>query len=274
MRKFKFSYTEQASTPFKRWFILLVEALSGRAQLERLYVNIQHLPAPKPSFWAAAMTQLGLNIQFNHDKLMQAPKTGALIVIANHPYGVLDGLTAGYLVEKIRPDFKILASAVLAQVPEINPFLLAVDLSNRPEAQANNMATRRLTLEHLKNGGALIIFPAGLISTSPDRFGQQVATDPAWGTFTSKLIKRTLAHAPIKVLPIFFHGQNGRLFQIVSHISRTFRLALIFHEVKARIGTNVRVEIGDIIESEALVLMDNKNLIESLRQITYALKQD
>jgi putative hemolysin len=269
MSKFKFSYTEQASTPFKRLFIRIVENLSGRAHLERLYLSLQKKPAPTTSFWASAMRLLALNIQYNQPNLLKAPKTGPLIVISNHPYGVLDGLTAGYLVEKIRPDFKILASAVLTQVPEVNPFLLPVDLSNRPAAVSNNIATMRMSLQHLNNGGSLIIFPAGLISTSPDRLGKEIATDPPWGAFTSQLIKRSGAH----VLPIFFHGQNGRLFQIVSHISRTFRLALIFHEVKARIGTKVSVEIGTVINSNELMQLSNKNLIEVLRNKTYALAE-
>jgi len=267
---FKFSYTTQASTPFKRFLIQFVERISGRKHLEQLYLNIQQNPAQNPSFWAATMQALSLDIQFNQTHLAQAPKTGPLVVTSNHPYGVLDGLTICYLVEKIRPDFKILASAVLMQVPEIAPYILPVDLSNRPEAQASNVTTRKAALAHVKNGGALIIFPAGLISTSPDKLGKKTAIDPPWGTFSAQLIKRSQAN----VLPMFFHGQNSRLFQIVSHISRTIRLALIFHEVKARIGSEVQVGVDAPIWQQDIAHLSNRALINLLRQKSYALARE
>lgn len=264
---FKFSYTTQASTPFKRFLIQLVESISGRRHLEQLYLDIQNKPEQHSSFWAATMRALSLNIEFNQTQLALAPKTGPLVAVSNHPYGVLDGLTIGYLVEKIRPDFKILASAVLMQVPEIAPYILPVDLSNRAEALEHNIATRKLALAHVSNGGALIIFPAGLISTSPDSLGCKPAIDPPWGTFTAQLIKRSQA----SVLPMFFHGQNSRLFQIVSHISRTIRLALIFHEVKARIGSTVKVGVGEVLHYQAIKHYSNLDLIALLRQKSYAL---
>jgi putative hemolysin len=266
---FKFSYTTQASTPFKRFLIQLVEQISGRRHLERLYLDIQNQPAQNPSFWAATMRALALNIQFNQTQLTKAPKTGPLVVVSNHPYGVLDGLTICYLVEKIRPDFKILASAVLMQVPEIAPYILSVDLSNRAEALQHNIATRKAAIAHVKNGGALIIFPAGLISTSPDKLGRKQAIDPPWGTFTAQLIKRSQA----AVLPMFFQGQNSRLFQIVSHISRTIRLALIFHEVKARIGSDVQVGVGEVMHHSEFTHYSNPDLMVLLRQKAYALAQ-
>ncbi|MFC5473919.1 lysophospholipid acyltransferase family protein [Paraherbaspirillum soli] len=268
MSNAKFSYAAQVNTPLKRCLIRAVEVATGRVHLERLYLDNQRAPKANESFWAACIRRLQLDVQFDPAALDKAPKTGPLVVIANHPYGVLDGLTITYLVEKIRQDFMILASAVLVQAPEIQPFTLPVDLSNRPEARDLNLATRRKALAHLKNGGSLIIFPAGLISTAPDRLGRKQAIDPPWGTFTAQLIQRSQAN----VLPIFFSGQNSRMFQIVSHISRSLRLSLIFHEVKARIKTCLPVAIGDVIcYPELASVGDNKTLIQELRRRTYAL---
>lgn len=268
MIKFNFSYASQVNTPLKRGLIRVVEVLSGRVKLEQLYIKNQRAPMANESFWAACMRLLQLNIQFDTNALIKTPATGPLIVIANHPYGVLDGLTISYLVEQVRPDFMILASAVLTQVPEINHFILPVDLSNRPEAKDNNLETRNKARNHIKNGGALIIFPAGLISTTPDRWGRELAIDPPWGNFTSQLIKD--AHAD--VLPVFFSGQNSRAFQIASHISRSLRLALIFHEVKARIGTCLPVAVGNVIPyTELKLIRDNRILTAELRKRTYAL---
>ena len=200
--------------------------------------------------------------------LSSAAGSGPLVVIANHPYGVLDGLAISYLVEKVRGDFMILASAVMMQAPEVQPHLLPIDLSGRPEAKKFNVATRRKALAHLQSGRSLIIFPAGLISTTPDRWGRKPAIDPPWGTFTAQLIRRSGA----SVLPVFFSGQNGRLFQMVSHVSRALRLALIFHEVKARMGTRLPVTIGETMpHGELASVGDDRALIQELRRRVHAL---
>ena len=88
-----------------------------------------------------------------------------------------------------------------------------------------------------------MVFPAGGISTSPDKFGRQPATDAPWQPFVSQLVEKSRA----TVLPLYFDGQNSRLFQIVSHLSLTLRLALIFKEVKARMGTTLAVSVGEPI---------------------------
>ncbi len=264
----RLSYAAQAKAPFKRHLIRAIEMASGCLRLERLYLENRRAPRPGESFWAAAVRHLRLDVRFDPSALDKAPRSGPLVVIANHPYGVLDGLTISYLTEHVRPDFMILASAVLVEVPEIQSNLLPVDLSDRPQARKFNVATRRRALAHLRTGGALIVFPAGLISTAPDRWGRGHAVDPPWGAFTARLIRRAQA----SVLPVFFHGQNGRLFQMVSHVSRAIRLALIFHEVKARIGTRVTVTVGDTLSYRDLAAFgDDKALTQALRARIYAL---
>lgn len=266
--KLRLSYAAQVNTRLKRCLVRAVEVAGGGLQLERLYRKNQRAPRSNESFWTACIRHLRLDLAFDRAALENAPRTGPLVVISNHPYGVLDGVAICHLVEQFRQDFMILASAVLVQVPEVQPHLLPIDLSGRPEAKKFNAATRRKALAHLQRGGSLIIFPAGLISTAPDRWGREQAIDPPWGTFTAKLIRRSQA----SVLPVFFSGQNGRLFQMVSHISRTVRLALIFHEVKARMGTCLPVAIGQpITHAEWASMGDDRTLTQELRRRTYAL---
>lgn len=264
----RFSYAGQVTTPLKRLVIETIERWTSRAKLERLYRHNRMHPVEGESFWRAAVRLLQLDVRYDADALAVAPAQGPLVVIANHPYGVLDGITLCSLIERLRPDFKLLASSVLAQAPELQPWLLPVDLSIRDAARATNVAVRREALEHVQRGGALIVFPAGLISVSPDRWGRRRAVDPAWGSFTAQLVRRTGA----TVLPVYFCGQNSRLFQIASHIDRTLKLALIFREVAARIGTPVTVRIGVPIAREALRhARSDRALIEMLRERTYAL---
>jgi putative hemolysin len=141
-----------------------------------------------------------------------------------------------------------------------------VDLSDRPEAVQRNVEARRTAIKHVSDGGALIVFPAGLIAISPDRCGRAMAVDPEWRTFSAQLIRRTGAD----VLPVFFFGQNSRLFQFASHVSRTLKLALIFHEVARRTGSVVEVGIGSVISAQEIQAAgNNAEIIRDLRRRTY-----
>jgi putative hemolysin len=115
------------------------------------------------------------------------------------------------------------------------------------------------------------VFPAGAVSTAPDRLGLRPAVDSRWQPFVAQLVQRSKA----SVVPIWFGGQNSRLFQIASHVSATLRLSLIFHEVKSRIGATLPVAIGAPIPFEALgAIQDRQELADYLRDRTYALARD
>ena len=135
--------------------------------------------------------------------------------VANHPYGVLDGIVMAWLVSKVRPDFVVLTHIVLTRAPEAAAFILPVDFSGTEEAEQTNLASRAAARAHLAKGGAVVVFPAGAISTTPDKLGLKPAVDGRWQPFVSQLIQRSKA----TVVPIWFGGQNSRLFQIASHVS-------------------------------------------------------
>ena len=135
------------------------------------------------------------------------------------------------------------------------------------EAQAVNIATRAECLERLKAGECVIVFPAGGVSTSPTPF-YRAAVDDTWKPFTAKLITRSGA----QVTPIFFEGQNSRLFQWASHVSLELRLALIFREVKRRVGTAIPVHIGETLTPETLASAGKRHeLMNFLRDQTYGM---
>jgi putative hemolysin len=120
----------------------------------------------------------------------------------------------------------------------------------------------------LDKGGAVIVFPAGAVSTAPDRLGRRPAIDSRWQPFVAQLIQRSKA----TVAPIWFGGQNSRLFQIASHISQTLRISLIFREVKTRIGASLTVAIGAPIPFEDIAdVKDRQALADILMARTYAL---
>lgn len=263
----EFSYASPDDPRFKRLVIQLIERISGQPELKRMYLKHQNHPVPGESFWEAAVRQLQLNVQLNEEALGEIPSTGAVIVVANHPFGVLDGLVICWLIARVRKDFKVLTNALLNRAEEIKPFLLPIDFEETKAALETNIKTRAEAKAVLEKGGCLVIFPGGTVSTTPTMLAR-TAKDPEWKTFTARMI----AQGKAPVVPVFFAGQNSRMFQIASHVSMTLRLSLLFKEVHDRIGTDMVVRVGKRIPYETLKgISDRKKLMEFLRESTYAL---
>jgi putative hemolysin len=268
MDKYPFSYATAEDPPVKRGLIRMVERATGQPKLKRMYIDNQRNPRPNESFFGAAVRKLALDVRYDAAALAKIPETGPVVVVANHPYGVLDGVVISWLVEKVRRDFLVLTNAVLMRAPEVRDFVLPIDFAGTVEATETNVKSRATARAHLERGGVVIVFPAGAVSTAPDTFGKQPAIDGRWQPFVAALIQRAKA----AVVPIWFGGQNSRLFQIASHVSYALRVSLIFHEVKARIGTTLPVVIGAPIPFERLAsIKDRQALADHLHDTTYAL---
>ena len=263
-----FSYADPTDKPVKRHLIHLIERATGQRELKRIYLDNQRYPRAGESFFAAAVRRLAIDVQYDPARLARIPSQGPVVVVANHPYGVLDGIVISWLVERVRRDFLVLTNAVLLRAPELRQYVLAVDFAGTPEAMKTNLESRAKARDHLAKGGVIVVFPAGGVSTAPDRLGRRPAMDSPWQPFTAQLIQRAKAC----VVPICFSGQNSRMFQIASHLSQTLRLSLIFREVRNRIGTSLQVAIGDPIPFARLShLTDRQALADDLMARTYAL---
>ena len=263
-----FSYADDSMPPVKRGLIRLVEAATGQRKLRRLYLANRRDGVAGEGFFAAAVRSLAIDVRYDPAALAAVPATGPVVVVANHPYGVLDGIVVSWLVQKVRPDFLVLTNAVLLRAPEIADYVLPVDFAPTEEATRTNVASRAAARRHLDGGGCVVVFPAGAISTAPDRLGRHRAIDGPWQPFTAQLIQRARA----TVVPIRFEGQNSRLFQIASHLSPVLRLSLIFHEVRSRIGTVLPVAVGRPIPFAALPpCPDRQGLADHLKAVTYGL---
>jgi putative hemolysin len=262
----RFSYATEDDPRLKRLLIRAVERMTGQPHLKRLYDEHRTNPLPGESFWAAALRSLELKVICNEDALASLPKTGPLVIVANHPFGVLDGLIISFLTSKVRNDFIVLTNSVLYQAEEIRAHLLPIDFAETKEALGTNLKSRAQAKAHLMKGGCLVVFPAGGASTAPKPWSKR-AVDPEWKNFTARLI----VAAKTPVAPVYFAGQNSRMFQIASHISLTLRLSLFFKEVYDKIGSEIHVRVGEIIPYKDLEKLDRKDLMEHLRKATYAL---
>ena len=250
--------------------IRAVERISGQHRLKKLYLDYQADAQASDNFWLDMMLRLNLSPQFHGTSPDQIPTKGSLLVVANHPYGVLDGMALCGVVAQRRRDFKIMINHVLARIPEMHPHVLPINFDDTQAARETNLASRKQAEDYLKAGGAVLIFPAGGISTTQSVF-QTKAEDAPWGSLTGKLVNKTQAD----VLPIYFDGQNSQLFQKASHMTPAIRWALMYHEVYRRKNTRLDMVIGEPISyAELKPHMPPKNLATYLRAQTFNLAQN
>ena len=244
----RFSFAAPEDGPLKRSLIRLIERLTGQPIFLSLYRQNRAAPVPGEPFFEAALRLLRLTLEGDLSPLNLVPQEGPVVFIANHPYGVLDGIAACVLAGRARPDFKIVINALLTGPEEMAPYALPIDFRETPEALQTNLRTRAEARRHLAEGGALLIFPGGTVSTRASLFRKEPAGDPAWKPFAVQLAQRSGA----TVIPFYFGGQNNWAFHAASHVSTTLRLGLLYHEVRLRMGTSVEAKIGDPIAPEAL----------------------
>jgi putative hemolysin len=261
-----FSYAAPGDPKLKRFVIRLIERMTGQPYLKWLYEDYRASRKSDESFWEAAVRRLELHIVCNEEALAKLPRQGALVVVANHPFGVLDGVVISHLISRVRGDFRVLTNSVLFRAEELRPYLFPIDFAETPEAMAVNLRSRAAAKQHLISGGCLIVFPAGGASTVRRPWHKR-AVDAEWKKFAARLIVQARA----AVVPVYFAGQNSRLFQVASHISMTLRLSLFFREVHNKIGSEIRLRIGDVIPFSIIEPMDRNHVMHYLRDVTYGL---
>lgn len=261
------SYASSVEGRGAQTFVRMVENATGRPALIRRAAGYEADLAAGADFWTVMAARYGLSLEITRGALSDIPAEGPLILLSNHPFGILDGLMMGHLLARARPSFRILAHEIFGAAEEIGEVILPVSFDKTSEAIARNIRTRHAALDHLGQGGAIGIFPGGTVSTAARPFGRPV--DPNWRTFTAKMIARSGA----TVLPVWFEGQNSRFFQLCSHLHPTLRTALFVREFRARVDRPVRIAIGTPIAPATLAPLtrDPKALMTYLRGQTYAL---
>ncbi|MEM7075909.1 MAG: lysophospholipid acyltransferase family protein [Pseudomonadota bacterium] len=261
------SYAYSAQTKGGRAMIRAMETLSGRMRLIRRAEGYEDEVAAGRDFWQVMVERYGLSLDVVRGSLDNVPRDGPLVLIANHPYGILDGLIMGHILSQTRGEFRILANSVFRKAEDLNRIILPVSFDETKDAVALNLATRKKALSYLADGGAIGIFPGGTVSTGARPFAQPL--DPGWRSFTARMIAKSDA----TVVPIYFDGHNSRLFQVASHLHVTLRMGLLIKEFGKRVDTSVTLAIGAPIGRDEIEARkgDTKALMAFLRHRTYAL---
>lgn len=208
---------------------------------------------------------IGVTIDFDEDDLKNIPKTGGFIAIANHPYGGVEGLALVKLLCTVRPEAKVMVNFILKKIPNLSEFFVAVNPFENVQ-HTSSISGLKATFDLLQSGTPIGIFPAGEVSTFS--LDKQEITDRLWHPVVGKLIAR----AKVPVIPIYFHGNNGVLFNILSFIHPTLRTAKLPSEFLNKQGLKIKVRIGKPIHIEDISYRNNTNkLLDFLRARTYAL---
>ncbi len=261
----RLSYAGTFTNPFKAGSIRAIEWLTAKVQLLSLIRSFEKSGAPHGSaFWSKAVKHMGIRVETPADQIARIPATGPVVVVANHPSGLVDGMIMAEMVNRVRSDFRILTRSLLTGIPEVEEFMIPVPFPHEENSRELGLEMRSLAMAHLKRGGVIIVFPAGRVACSETWFG--TAVEAEWNVFTHKMIHRSGA----AILPIFFPGQNSRVYQIANLVSATLRQGLLLYEIKRSLFKPQRPVIGEPLSPDVLKDWDGnpRGFLAWLRQHT------
>jgi putative hemolysin len=264
----RLSYAGTFSNPFKAGSIRVIEWLTAKVQLLSLIRSFEKSGAPfGPPFWSKAVRHMGIRIDTPPEEIARIPATGPLVVVSNHPHGLVDGMILAELVCRVRPDFKILTRSLLTGIPEVEQFMIPVPFPHEDNARELGLQMRKDTMDHLQAGGVIILFPAGKVAMSETFFGKAIEAE--WNVFTHKMIQKSGA----TILPVHFLGQNSRAFLIANKLSDTLRQGLLLYEIKKSLFKPQRPHIGEPIPATVLKDWDGnpRGFLAWLREHTLGL---
>lgn len=241
------------------------DRLTGLKRLDDLYQRTRQ-DADEGDFLDRALATLGVGLDIEQTHLDRVPTQGPLVVVANHPFGGVEGMALAQALRRRRPDLRILANHLLGRIPELDPLMIHVDPFGGAQAARRNHAPLRQALGWLRDGGALLVFPAGAVSHW--HLTERAVTDPPWQTSVAWLARRTRA----AVLPVFVCGRNSVSFQLAGLISPRLRTALLVRELLHARRRPLRVAVGRPIGGEAFAALgDDAECTAWLRLKVYAL---
>ena len=273
MNEVNFSYASKSEHNFaQRLIIRTIESLTGKKKLENLYQNYSLNKQNPKTFWTDILNVMNIKVTNKSYNKLIIPQKGPLLVIANHPFGIIDGLILCSLISKVRDDFKIMTHETLQFLPQLEEFILPVDFSGKTKkSKILNIQTAKAAKEHLCNNGVVIIFPSGGVSVAKSLTSE--AIDDEWKLFPAKLIHQTRTN----VLPIYFDGKNGFLFHFFAAKmkNQTLKYSSYIHETRKKIGKEICIYSGNLINyKEIEKIKDRTELTKFLKNITYNLKNE
>lgn len=245
--------------------LALTERLLGLSALAEGYDT---LPSGLSSiaFANVALNYLNVSSQILSGSLSNIPKEGATVVVANHPFGGIEGVILARMLQQVRPDVRIMANSMLQRVPELSEIFIGVNPYGHSKARKQNLKPLREALRWLQGGGLLMVFPAGDVSRL--RLLEGTVRDDKWDAS----IARMISYSGADVVPIYFEGGNSALFHAVGLLHPRLRSLMLPRELSNKRNARIAMRIGKVISNRKLMTMSgNDELARYLRLHTYLL---
>lgn len=251
----------------KPWLGSLVERVLAVDQFNSFYQGAQQRDPDIP-FMKRCLDELEVDYEVNGSARLEDLMQGPALVVANHPYGGVESLVISHIIRQVRPDAKVLVNYLLAQVPEVEPWVIPVDPFEGKESTRTNLSAMRQAIRHVKDGSVLVMFPAGAVSHFHWRHAR--VTDPAWSPHMASIAQRTKA----PILPIYFHGSNGPLFQTLGAVHPMLRTACLCRELMNKRRRKLQLTVGKVLRPVQWQRFEDKDRLTAfVRASTYLLKK-
>jgi putative hemolysin len=266
----RLTYANTFDNPWKATTIRTMEWLTGKITILRMLREFQRRgPHTHQGFWKQVFQVMRIDIKTPQYQIDRIPTEGPVIIVSNHPHGLVDGMLIAELVSRKRLDFKILSRSILTGIDEIAAsYLISVPFPHEEDSQRKGLEMRAASMKQLADGGVIALFPSGVVASSETLMGPAIEAE--WNVFTAKMIRRSGA----TVLPLYFPGSNSRLYQIANQISATLRQGLLLHEIVAACKKPQAPVIGKPITPEEMADLskDPRAFMTWLRDRTLSLK--
>ena len=255
---------EKIGNPFLRGIArvmrLPVEALLGFPVLNRIYRRVLALPEETP-FESRVLQVMRITPGVKPEELARIPTEGPVVVIANHPFGGIEGVLLLERLKTIRPDVKAMANYMLAAIPEMRDDFIFVDPFAGSGSVRANLRPMKECIRWLGDGHLLIIFPAGEVAHFT--WAARRVTDPKWQVNVASIIQKSKA----SVTPVFFRGRNNLFFQIAGLIHPRLRTVLLPRNFANKQGKTLRFTVGSTLPPKMLEAFanDRQRLLHFLR---------
>ncbi|WP_104826076.1 lysophospholipid acyltransferase family protein [Rhizobium sp. NXC24] len=262
------SYANDKDHFAKRMAIRGIETALGRRAVEKVFERWRvdvHGVSQHP--FGRILEMYGIDFRIKGEWPLRKIPDGPIVMVANHPFGVADGMALGAIAEHFGRPYRVIVNERMMKVPEFRPYILPISFDETAEAMEVNLSTRNEAIRLLRDGVTIGIFPSGGVATAPRGFGP--AEELPWKMFLAKLIQMGKAN----VLPIFIEGQNSLLFQMMSRVSPTVRLALLFNEFHRLSQRSITARVDCLMPwSELAAIRDRKAVMDHIQERVIAMR--
>jgi len=253
-------------TAILKWFAPVIERITGLSKLHKHYTkrpNVQDTNV----FLSHTLNSLGIEYTTSNLSYANIPNSGPLVIVANHPLGGVEGVILAHILLEFRPDLLVMANHLLKRIPELDSLFIGVNVFEGKDAIRANLNAIKHANRHLANQGALLIFPAGEVSTY-DKNNQ--LQDKKWNRLAGKLAQNHNANC----LPIFIDGKNSKPFYLAGKVHPLLRTLMLGRELLNKQGKPISITGGSLIAHNEIKKLSNaEEITKYLRLNTYLINQ-